>query len=148
MRLLSIYKTAERSVPPSKEEIAKMGKPALLEVCASLGAKTLASGMPDRGDDLVEEGMQGGFLLAVEGCLPNALGARVRLSNDTLTVTDGPFTESKEVIGGLAILRANSKEEAIEIAKQLLGQAGDGECELRQLFEADQNTQAQKTAKS
>ena len=80
--------------------------------------------------------------------LPSALGARVRLSNDTLTVTDGPFTESKEVIGGLAILRANSKAEAIEIAKQFLRQAGDGECELRQLYEADQNTQAQKTPKS
>jgi hypothetical protein len=63
-------------------------------------------------------------------------------------VTDGPFTESKEVIGGLAILRANSKEEAIEIAKQFLRQAGDGECELSQLFEADQNIQAQKTPKS
>ena len=148
MRFLSIYKTAERSVPPSQEEMAKMGKPALLEVCASLGAKTLANGLPDRGDDLVEEGMKAGFLLAVEGCLPSTLGARVRLSNGRLTVSDGPFTESKELIGGLAILRANSKEEAIEIAKQLLGQAGDGECELRQLFEADQNTQAQKTAKS
>jgi len=123
MRFLSIYKTAERSVPPSQEEMAKMGK-------------------------LVEEGMKAGFLLAVEGCLPSALGARVRLSNGRLTVTDGPFTESKEVVGGLAILRASSKEEAIEIAKQFLGQAGDGECELRQLFEADQNAQAQETAKS
>ena len=148
MRFLSIYKTAERSVRPSQEEIAKMGKPALLEVCASLGAKTLANGLPDRGDDLVEEGMKGGVLLAVEGCLPSALGARVRLSNGTLTLTDGRFTESKEVIGGLAILRANSKAEAIEIAKQFLRQAGDGECELRQLYEADQNTQAQKTPKS
>ena len=112
MRLLSIYKTAERSVPPSKEEIAKMGKPALFEVCASLGAMTWASGWPDRGNDLVEEVMKGDFLFAVEGCLPSALGARVRLSNGTLTLTDGRFTESKEVIGGLAILRANSKEEA------------------------------------
>src|SRR5262249_15363220 len=97
---------------------------------------------------LVEEGMKAGFLLAVEGCLPSALGARLRLSNGRLTVSDGPFTESKEVIGGLAILRASSKEEAIEIAKQFLGQAGDGECEPRQLFEADQNAQAQETAKS
>ena len=55
MRFLSIYKTAERSVPPSQEEIAKMGKPAVLEVCASLGAKTLASGLSDCGNDLVEE---------------------------------------------------------------------------------------------
>jgi len=86
--------------------------------------------------------MNGGFLLAVEGCLPSALGARVRLSNGKLTVTDGPFTESKEVVGGLAILQAKSKEEAIEMTKQFLVHAGDGECELRQLFEAGQNMTA------
>ncbi len=123
MRFLSIYKTAERGVPPTPEEMAKMGK-------------------------LVEEGMKAGFLLAVEGCMPSATGARVRLSNGKLTVTDGPFTESKEVIGGLAILQANSKEEAIERVKQFLSFAGDGECELRQLFEAGQSTHAQSAAKS
>ena len=85
---------------------------------------------------LVEDGMKAGFLLAVEGCMPSASGARVRLSKDKVTVTDGPFTESKEVIGGLAILQADSKEAAIELARQFLQAAGDGECELRQLFEA------------
>ena len=92
--------------------------------------------------------MKAGYLLAVEGCMPSATGARVRLSNGKLTVTDGPFTESKEVIGGLAILQANSKEEAIELVKQFLQVAGDGECELRQLFEADQDTPAPNAAKS
>jgi hypothetical protein len=110
MKFLSIYKTVERGFPP-QEEIAKMGK-------------------------LVEDGMKAGFLLATEGCMPSATGARVRLSSDKVTVTDGPFTESKEVIGGLAILQANSKAEAIELVKQFLHVAGDGECELRQLFEA------------
>jgi hypothetical protein len=85
---------------------------------------------------LIEEGMKAGFLLAVEGCMPSATGARIRLSNGKLSVTDGPFTESKEVIGGLALLQANSKEEALELVKQFLHTAGDGECELRQLFEA------------
>jgi hypothetical protein len=112
MKFLSIYKTAERNAPPSQEEMAKMGK-------------------------LVEEGMRAGWLLATEGCLPSALGARVRNSSGNLTVTDGPFTESKELVGGLAILRANSKEEAIQLAKKFLKVAGDGECELRQLYEAD-----------
>jgi len=112
MRFLSIYKTRERDVPPTQEEMAKMGK-------------------------LVEDGMKAGFLLAVEGCLPSATGARVRLSAGKLTVTDGPFTESKEVIGGLALLQTNSKEEAIELVKQFLYVAGDGECELRQVFEAE-----------
>jgi hypothetical protein len=87
---------------------------------------------------LVEEGMKAGYLLAVEGCMPSATGARVRLSGGKLTVTDGPFTESKEVIGGLAILQASSKEEALERVKDFIRLAGDGECELRQIFEADQ----------
>jgi hypothetical protein len=73
--------------------------------------------------------------------------ARVRLSGGKLTVTDGPFTESTEVIGGLAILQANSKEEAIERVKQFLSFAGDGECELRQLFEAGQNAPGRSAAK-
>jgi hypothetical protein len=112
MKFLSIYKTAERDVPPTQEEMAKMGK-------------------------LVEEGFKAGWLLATEGCLPSALGARVSSSNGKLSVTDGPFTESKEVVGGFAILRANSKEEAIQLAKDFLQVAGDGECEIRQIFEAD-----------
>jgi hypothetical protein len=123
MKFLSIYKTAERGVPPSQEEMAKMGK-------------------------LIEGGMKAGWLLATEGCLPSALGARVRLSEGKLTVTDGPFTEAKELVGGFAILRTNSREEAIELAKQFLPVAGDGECELRQLFEAGQNTCVQGAAKS
>jgi hypothetical protein len=109
MRFLSIYKTVERNAPPTQEEMAKMGK-------------------------LVEEGMKAGWLLGTEGCLPSALGARVRSSNGNQTVTDGPFTEAKEVVGGFAILQVNSKQEAIELAKNFLHVAGDGECELRQLF--------------
>ena len=116
MRFLSIYNTAETGVHPSQEEMARMGK-------------------------LVEDGMKAGYLLSVEGCLPSITGARVRLSNGTLTVTDGPFAESKEVVGGLAVLQANSKQEAVELVKQFLHVAGDGECELRQLFEADAQAQ-------
>ena len=112
MRFLSIYKNVERNTPPSPEEMASMGK-------------------------LIAEGMKAGWLLGTEGCLPSKLGARVRNSSGQLTVTDGPFTESKEVIGGFAILRANSKEEAIQLAKDFLRVAGDGECELRQIYEAD-----------
>ena len=96
---------------------------------------------------LVEEGMKAGFLLAVEGCMPSATGARVRLSKGKLSVTDGPFTESKEVIGGLAILQADSKEAAIELVRQFLHAAGDGECEIRQQFEANRAAQAQTAPK-
>jgi hypothetical protein len=110
MRFLSIYKTTERSTPPTPEEVATMGR-------------------------LAEDGMKSGYLLASEGCLPSALGARVRLSKGKTIVTDGPFAESKEVVGGFAILKADSKEEAIELAKQFLSVAGEGECELRELYE-------------
>jgi hypothetical protein len=123
MKFLSIYKTVERNTSPSQEEMSKMGK-------------------------LIEEGMKAGWLVSTEGCLPSALGARVRLSNSKLTVTDGPFTEAKELVGGFAILRVNSKEEAIELAKKFLPVAGDGECELRQIYEAGQNTCADKAAAS
>src|SRR5246500_628436 len=108
MRFLSIYKTVERNTPPTPEEMAAMGK-------------------------LIEEGMKAGWLLATEGCLPTKLGARVRRSGSSVSVTDGPFTEAKEMIGGFAILKANSKDEAIELAKHFLSIAGPGECELRQL---------------
>lgn len=112
-RFLSIYKTVERSAPPSPEEMAKMGK-------------------------LVEDGFKSGFLVATEGCLPTALGARVRLAQGKVTVTDGPFTEAKEVVAGFAILNANSKEDAVQLAKDFLQVCGEGECEIRQIFEADQ----------
>lgn len=84
---------------------------------------------------LIEEGMKAGWLLSTEGCLPTALGARVRRSGDTVTVTDGPFTEAKEMIGGFAIIKANSKEEAVKLIREFLTVVGEGECELRQLYE-------------
>jgi hypothetical protein len=87
---------------------------------------------------LIEDSMKAGFLLSTEGCLPTALGARVRRSGSKISVTDGPFTEAKEVVGGFAILKANSKQEAIEIARQFLSVVGEGECELRQIYEPEE----------
>src|SRR5206468_9468430 len=119
MRYLSIYKAPERGFP-APEQMAKLGK-------------------------LIEEQMQAGTLLATEGCCPTAAGARVRISGSNISVTDGPFTESKEVIGGFAILKANSKAEAIELAKTFLQTMGEGECEVRELFEAGANVHGQDT---
>ncbi|HEY9429451.1 MAG TPA: YciI family protein [Gemmatimonadaceae bacterium] len=110
MRFLSIYKTAETGTPPTPEEMARMGQ-------------------------LIEEATRQGWLLGTEGCLPSATGARIRRSGEKVTVADGPFTESKELVGGFAILQAASKEEAIELCRLFLDVAGDGECELRQLYE-------------
>ena len=112
MKFLSIYKHAERTAPPSPEEMCTMGK-------------------------LVEEGFKAGWLVATEGCLPTKFGARVRSASGKQTVTDGPFSEAKEVVGGFAILKVKSKEEAIELTRKFLLVAGDGECELRQIYEAD-----------
>jgi hypothetical protein len=85
---------------------------------------------------LIDEMKKAGTLIATEGCLPSALGARVRISGDKFTVTDGPFTEAKEVVGGFALLEARSKAHAIELTKTFLKVAGDGECEIRQLYDA------------
>jgi hypothetical protein len=111
MRFLSIFKTVERNTPPTPEEVANMGK-------------------------LIQDFTKAGVLLATEGCLPSALGARVRRSGGKLIVTDGPFAESKELIAGFALLQASSKEEAIELTRTFLNVAGDGECEIRQIYEA------------
>jgi hypothetical protein len=86
--------------------------------------------------ELIEESLRAGVLVATEGCLPSKLGARVRLADGKITVTDGPFTEAKELVGGFAILQVKSKAEAIELAKRFIRVAGDGECEIRQIYEA------------
>jgi hypothetical protein len=111
MRFMAIYKTQERSSPPTQEEMARMG-------------------------EFTAEQTRAGILISSGGCLPSALGARVRASNGKLGVTDGPFTETKELIAGFAILECKSKADAIENAKRFLKVArGDGECEVRQMFE-------------
>jgi hypothetical protein len=111
MKFLCLYKSAKpEGTPPTEKEMATMGK-------------------------LIEDWMKSGKLLATEGCLPSALGARIRLSNGNFNVVDGPFTEAKEVVGGFALIRAESKAEAIEIAKEFLKVAGDGETEIRQVYE-------------
>jgi hypothetical protein len=90
MRFLTIYKPDaaltkrnEAGVPPSQTEIAKMGV-------------------------FVDEMVKGGHVVSTAGCAPSSKGARVRQANGRITVTDGPFTESKEVIAGFAILEAKS----------------------------------------
>ena len=83
---------------------------------------------------LIEESTKAGILLSSEGCLPSALGARVRLAGTKFTVTDGPFTETKEVVGGFALIRVKSKQEAIDFVKEFLQVAGDGETEIRQVY--------------
>jgi hypothetical protein len=84
---------------------------------------------------LIGELTQSGILLATEGLHPSSKGARVRLAGGKLAVTDGPFTESKELIAGFALVQVKSKEAAVELAKRFLKVAGEGESEIREVME-------------
>ena len=87
-------------------------------------------------DKLVENAIKSGEVLVTGGLLPASQGgARVRSAGGKITVIDGPFTESKELIAGFAILQAKSKEDAIESAKRFVKLAGDGESEIRQIMD-------------
>ena len=113
MRYMMVYRpehNQDSGCSASQEHVAEMGK-------------------------FVEELANAGVLLATEGLHPIAKGARVRLSAGIITVTDGPFAEAKELIAGFAIVRVSSKEEAVELAQRFLKIAGDGETEIRQVFE-------------
>ncbi len=97
-----------------------------------------------------EEMSKAGILLATGGLMPSSAGARVRVSGQKLFVTDGPFPETKELVGGFGILKANSREEAIEMGKSfmqlhadILGPSYEGELEIRQLADMQDFTCAE-----
>ncbi len=114
MRFLSIFTHEPTNAPPSQAEMAAMGK-------------------------LIEEGMKKGWLIATEGVSFGATGVRLQKSaKGDVRVTDGPFSEAKEVIGGYALLKADSKAEVIALTKQFLSAVGQGTCEIYQLFEMPQ----------
>jgi len=117
MRFMMIVKADrdyEAGMPPSPELMAAIGK-------------------------LSEDNAKAGILLDAGGLLPSSHGARISVgSGKKLTVLDGPFAETKEIVGGYAILKANSREEAIELGKQfmklhadVLGPSYEGELEVR-----------------
>ena len=85
---------------------------------------------------LIEEGMKTGWLLGIDGVDDDITGVRVHKTSDgKVTVTDGPFAETKEIIGGYALLSAASKEEAVEYTRRLLEHVYLGAWEIYQLFE-------------
>jgi hypothetical protein len=89
----------------------------------------------------VQQSMRDGTLVDTGGLLPSKEGARVRLAGGKITVTDGPFIDSKEIIGGWAILKADSKANALQLAKQFMElhrqhwPGFEGESELRPMFD-------------
>jgi hypothetical protein len=105
------------------------GRPPKPELLAAIG-------------QLTHDMVQAGVLLETGGLLPSSKGARVRASGGKLSVTEGPFTETKELVGGYAIVEAKSRDEAVELGKRfmdvhvtVLGPSYDGVCEIRQMFD-------------
>jgi hypothetical protein len=85
-----------------------------------------------------EELVNAGVMLSGEGLQPSSKGARVKFAGDQRLVTDGPFTETKELVAGFWIWQCDSLEEAIEWAKRCPNPTGqEGELEIRQIFEAE-----------
>ena len=111
MRFISIFTHEPSNRGPTQAEMAAMGK-------------------------LVEEGMKAGWLVATEGVSFGTTGLRVHRSGDgKVTVTDGPFAEAKEVLGGYALMKAASRDEILDLTRKFLGVAGQGTCEIYQLYE-------------
>ena len=111
MRFISICTVNSTSRLPTEAEMASMQK-------------------------FIVEGMKAGWLLEIEGVTFGTTGVRVHKGADgKVTVTDGPFAEAKEVLGGYAILNAASKEEAVEHTRRFLDHVGQGAWETYQLYE-------------
>jgi len=114
MRFMMIVKAAENQGPPPKQLMDAMAK-------------------------LAEDASKTGTMLGSGGLGPTATGARVRLSGGKVTVTDGPFTEAREVIGGYAQFELKSREEAIASAVNFMElhkkhwPGWEGETEVRQM---------------
>jgi hypothetical protein len=117
MRYMTLVKATENSGPPPK---------ALMDAIAKLG----------------EEGMKAGAMVETGGLLPTATATRIRLAGGKLTVTDGPFTETKEVIGGYAVFDVKSKEEMLQWATRFMQlhkehwKGWEGETEIRQMWDS------------
>ena len=85
---------------------------------------------------LIVEGMKAGWLIECEGVTFGTTGVRVhKAASGEVTVTDGPFAETKEVLGGYALLNAANMEEAVEHTRRFLDHVGQGTWETYQLFE-------------
>jgi hypothetical protein len=113
MVMIKATKNSEAGIFPGPEFMAEMGK-------------------------LSEEMAKAGILVLTGGLQPSSTGTRITYSGGKRTITDGPFSETKELVGGFAIIEANSNEHAIELTDrvvQLHLKAGlDGEMEIRPFF--------------
>jgi hypothetical protein len=111
MKFLCLYKPGhDGQKPPTQEDYAKMGK-------------------------LIDEMTKAGVLLATGGCEPSAKGFRMRLDEGKISMTDGPFPETKELIAGYAVIQVKTRAEAVEWTKRFLHTMGEGASEIREMHE-------------
>jgi hypothetical protein len=109
MKFISIFTHQPTNRQPTQAEMEQMGK-------------------------LIEDAMKEGWLLATEGVSFNGIGLKIhKPAGGAITITDGPFTEAKEVLGGYAIIEASSRAKLIEHTTRFLEVAGQGTCEIHQL---------------
>lgn len=96
-------------------------------------------------DEYSAEATREGIMLDRVGLMPSSGGALVTVDGGKVTVTDGPFAEAKELIGGFAVFQLRSKEEAVELARRFMDLHVEhwpgftGTCEVRQIFEQGQD---------
>jgi len=111
----------------------------LIKHAESYRGEPIPQALMDAMGEFVGEGLKSGVIKDTAGLKPTAEGFRVRSRRNQLTVTDGPFTESKEVVGGYAMIEVASRDEALQVARQFMElhrvhwPAFDGECEVRPL---------------
>ena len=109
----------------------------LIKHSESYRGQPIPQGLMDAMGEFVGEGFKSGYLKDTAGLKPTSEGFRVRSSKNKLKVTDGPFTESKEIVGGYAMIDVPSREEAMRVAREFMDlhrvhwPEFEGECEVR-----------------
>ena len=127
MMLVKANKDFEAGAPPNPELMAAVAK-------------------------LADEATARGVMVTAGGLLPSSQGVRIRVARGKTSVIDGPFAETKELVGGYAIFDLKSKEEAIESGRQfmkihadILGSSYEGELEIRPMFDASSSYSAKQS---
>ncbi|NOU31393.1 MAG: hypothetical protein HOO96_26135 [Polyangiaceae bacterium] len=105
------YESNPNAAPPSPEKMAEIGK-------------------------FTQEMIASGIVLMTGGLVRPSMGTKVELAGGKFAVTDGPFAETKELIDGFALIKADSKDEALKLAERFMRIAGEGKGEVLQVFDA------------
>ena len=116
--LLKADKDSESGAPPSPELMARMGV-------------------------FIEEVTKAGVVKQTEALYPSSRATRIKAANGKITVTDGPFAETKELVASYAMIEAMTKEEALKWTKRFLEVLGEGECIVYQIMDEPPDSRQQ-----